>query len=115
MRFRYYPKWNKLKLKMVYKIIIAGPNKPTNIPPGKNSFCFTIPILKATAFGGVDTGSNKAQEADRPIITGKNATFAPGMMLTSEIPTGTKMVVAAVLLIKFDNSTDTYPKITIIT
>lgn len=88
-------------------MIIAGPNNPINNPPGKNSFWPTIPILKATAFGGVDTGSNKAQDADKPIITGKNATFAPGMILTNDIPTGTKMVVAAVLLIKLESNTET--------
>lgn len=92
---------------MVYKININGPSNPINNPPGKNSFCPTIPILKATAFGGVETGSNKAQEADNPITTGKKATLAPGIILTSEIPTGTKIVVAAVLLIKLDKTTDT--------
>ena len=39
--------------------------------------------------------------------------LAKKIKLTNEIPTGTKIVVAAVLLIKLDNSTETYPKSTI--
>ena len=56
----------------------------------------------AIAFGGVDTGKNKAQEALKPITNGKiiGLISLPLTMVSKDTPIGIKMVVAAVLLIK---------------
>ena len=44
------------------KITIKGPAKPIKTPPNLNSFCSSIPVLKAIALGGVETGRSKAQD-----------------------------------------------------
>lgn len=57
------------------------------------------------AFGGVETGKNKAQEALKPITSGKMIGLKVGFKADNESAMGIKIVVAAVLLIKFENST----------
>ena len=79
---------------------------PIETPPSRNSDCLIKPVLNAIAFGGVDTGSNKAQEALSAITKGNTAGLkSPLEMLINDKAIGTKIVVAAVLLIKFDNNT----------
>lgn len=76
-------------------------------PPKRNSDCLIKPVLKAMAFGGVETGKNNAQEALSPMTKGKiiGFVFPPPTIASRDTPIGMRMVVAAVLLIKFDNNT----------
>lgn|GEM_PF-3567415 len=50
------------------KITIKGPSSPINTPPNLNSFCSSIPVLKAIASGGVETGSINVQDELKAII-----------------------------------------------
>jgi len=57
------------------------------------------------AFGGVETGRNKAHDAQRPMTSGKIIGLKSGFKVVKDNAMGIKMVVAAVLLIKFENKT----------
>ena len=50
------------------KITITGPAKPISTPPNLNSFCSNMPVLKAMALGGVETGRSKAHEELKAMI-----------------------------------------------
>ena len=91
--------------------MIIGPTNPTNIPPSRKSDCSMIPVLYAMALGGVDTGSNKAQDALKPMIMGNIDGTNTDVMLINEMATGIKIVVAAVLLIKLEKITEIKAKI----
>ena len=51
-------------------MITMGPIMPAKNPPARKSFCSSLPVLNAMAFGGVDIGKNKAAEALSPITNG---------------------------------------------
>ena len=57
------------------------------------------------AFGGVETGKNKAQEALKPITKGNITGLKSAFIAAKDKAIGIKIVVAAVLLIKFENNT----------
>ena len=82
-------------------IITTGPIIPATRPPARKSFCSSLPVLNAMAFGGVEIGKNKAAEALNPITKGRITLLED----TRIIAIGIKIVVVAVLLIKFERMT----------
>lgn len=68
-----------------------------------------MPVLKAMAFGGVETGNNNAQDADKPIIMGKVIELETSILIIREIAIGIKIVAVAVLLMIFENTTVNKP------
>ena len=90
-------------------ITTNGPNSPTNIPPNLKSDCLSIPVLKAIAFGGVETGSNNAHEAESPIINGNVIVLDTSMLMMRDMAIGMKIVAVAVLLMIFENTTVNNP------
>lgn len=82
-----------------------------NIPPSLKSDCFNMPVLKAIAFGGVDTGKSNAQEADKPIIMGRVIELEASIVRTNEMAMGMKIVVVAVLLMMLEKPTVRIPKV----
>src|SRR5690606_15497684 len=97
---------NKDEASRVHRMIRIGPVMPITTPPSRNSFCSTIPVLYTMALGGVETGNSRAHEAHNPITRGKIAGLTPEFKLENEIATGIKIVVAAVLLMKFEIPTE---------
>ena len=74
---------------------------PTTDPPNLKSACLMRPVLNAMAFGGVDTGRNSAQEAQRPITTGNIRGLGPAQSTAI----GIRIVAVAVLLIILEKTT----------
>lgn len=75
--------------------------RPATIPPCLKSFRLIFPVLYAIALGGVDTGKNKAAEALNPMTI----VMISISLETNTMAMGINMVVVAVLLIKFENTT----------
>ena len=68
-----------------------------NINPTRTiSLCFTSPVPKTMAFGGVATGSMKAQEAPKPMIKARPISGIPNDC-AMEIKIGTNKAALAVL------------------
>ena len=82
-------------------MINSGPAIPAYIPPSLKSDCCIMPVLKAIALGGVDTGRNNAQLAQRPITVGNKAGLSP----PHNPAAGMRIAAAAVLLIILEAKT----------
>ena len=64
--------------KIIVQIMIkTGPANPAKTPPNLKSFCSSNPVEYAIAFGGVETGKNKAHDAANPITSGNKRGINP--------------------------------------
>ena len=70
-----------------------------NTKPARTiSLCFTSPVPKTIAFGGVATGSMKAQDAPKPMIKARPISGMP-KDCAMEIKIGTNKAALAVLYV----------------
>jgi predicted outer membrane lipoprotein len=93
-------------MRKIQIVIRIGPNNPMSRPLALKSLCCSLPVLNAMAFGGVDMGNNKAQEALKPIIRGMTI----GFCVPNRPAIGMRIVAVAVLLIILEKTTVRTPK-----